>query len=234
MNERMTRLWAGAEAEVIGYGGLAAVARATGLAISTVQQGRNELRVGAQKKDLVNVRRRGGGRRPHEVVHPSRRPGVARQWATTRNVVSIFSTLNRQPLWRTTSRGSSSALAATTCASQKPLRPIGCGALRQSEQSTRGLGSPAGDCRAQYEVALDQLPDSSLLHGIALALAPADGPERQAAIRRLILADYHQLTTLPALGDHASYGLTSLFYALQKSLPPNDAGHFLMRRRPAF
>jgi hypothetical protein len=70
MDERMTRLWAGAEAEVFGYGGIASVARATGLAISTVQKGRNELRAGARKNDLVNVRRKGGGRRPHEVVHP--------------------------------------------------------------------------------------------------------------------------------------------------------------------
>ena len=35
MDERLTRLWAGAEAEAMGYGGIAAVARATGLAIST-------------------------------------------------------------------------------------------------------------------------------------------------------------------------------------------------------
>jgi hypothetical protein len=35
MNERMTRLWAGAEAEAQGHGGIAMVARATGLAIST-------------------------------------------------------------------------------------------------------------------------------------------------------------------------------------------------------
>ena len=70
MDERLTRLWAGTEAESIGYGGLALVARATGLAISTVQKGRNELRAGTQKKDLVKVRRKGGGRRAIEVAHP--------------------------------------------------------------------------------------------------------------------------------------------------------------------
>src|SRR6266511_2731530 len=47
MDERLTRLWAGAEAEAIGHGGIAAVARATGLAISTVTTGRNEVRAGA-------------------------------------------------------------------------------------------------------------------------------------------------------------------------------------------
>ena len=63
MDERMTRLWAGAEAESLGHGGIAAVARATGLAISTVTLGRNELRAGAPTDDLVRVRRKGGGRR---------------------------------------------------------------------------------------------------------------------------------------------------------------------------
>jgi hypothetical protein len=39
MNERARRLWAGAEAGAIGYGGVVAVARATGVAISTVRKG---------------------------------------------------------------------------------------------------------------------------------------------------------------------------------------------------
>jgi transposase len=70
MDERGRRLWAGAEAEAMGRGGLAVVARATGLAISTVTLGRNEVRRGAKSTDLVKTRRRGGGRRRHEVVHP--------------------------------------------------------------------------------------------------------------------------------------------------------------------
>jgi transposase len=76
MDERLKRLWAGAEAEAIGHGGLAAVARATGLAISTVQKGRNELRAGAHTTDLVKVRRKGGGRRPHQVAHPDLLPAI--------------------------------------------------------------------------------------------------------------------------------------------------------------
>jgi hypothetical protein len=39
MDERARRLWAGAEADAIGYGGVAGVARATGLAISTCWPG---------------------------------------------------------------------------------------------------------------------------------------------------------------------------------------------------
>ena len=46
------------------------MARATGLAISTVTLGRAEVRGGAHTDDVVNVRREGGGRRRHEVVHP--------------------------------------------------------------------------------------------------------------------------------------------------------------------
>lgn len=76
MNERVTRLWAGAEAEAIGWGGIAAVSRATGLAISTVQKGRNEVRAGDVPADLVGARRRGAGRRRHEEVHPDLVPAL--------------------------------------------------------------------------------------------------------------------------------------------------------------
>ena len=78
MDERMTRLWAGAEAEAIGRGGLAAVSRATGLALNTVKRGRNELRAGAKTDDLVNVRRKGGGGRKHEDRHPELLPALKR------------------------------------------------------------------------------------------------------------------------------------------------------------
>ena len=78
MDERMKRLWAGAEAEVIGWGGIAAVSRATGLAICTVQKGRNELRAGAVSDDVVKVRRKGGGRPRHDVAHPELLPALLR------------------------------------------------------------------------------------------------------------------------------------------------------------
>jgi len=76
MHERMTRLWAGAEAEAMGYGGIATVARATGLAISTVTLGRNEVRAGASVEGLVRVRRKGGGRKLLEVLHPELLPAL--------------------------------------------------------------------------------------------------------------------------------------------------------------
>jgi hypothetical protein len=69
LDERMRRLWAGAEADAMGHGGVAAVARATAMAISTVRKGRDEVRAGARPEDVVNVRR-STGKRPFEVVHP--------------------------------------------------------------------------------------------------------------------------------------------------------------------
>jgi hypothetical protein len=69
MDERSRRLWAGAEADAIGYGGVAAVARATGMAISTVRKGRDEARAGALPTDVVKSRR-SGGTRSYESAHP--------------------------------------------------------------------------------------------------------------------------------------------------------------------
>jgi hypothetical protein len=75
MDERAQRLWAGAEAGAMGYGGVAAVARATKLAISTVRKGRDEVRAGAKASDVVRVRR-SSGKRPFETVHPDVWPAL--------------------------------------------------------------------------------------------------------------------------------------------------------------
>lgn len=75
IHERARRLWAGAEADAIGYGGVAAVARATRLAISTVRKGRDEARGGARPGDVVKVRR-SGGKRPFELAHPEVWPSL--------------------------------------------------------------------------------------------------------------------------------------------------------------
>lgn len=75
LGERMRRLWAGTEADAMGHGGVAAVARATGMAISTVRKGRDEVRAGARPEDVVNVRR-SPGKRPFEVVHPEVWPAL--------------------------------------------------------------------------------------------------------------------------------------------------------------
>ncbi len=75
MDERARRLWSGTEAGAIGWGGVAAVARATGMAISTVRKGRDEARRGATPEDVVKVRR-SAGKRPYEVAHPEVWPAL--------------------------------------------------------------------------------------------------------------------------------------------------------------
>jgi hypothetical protein len=74
LDERARRLWAGSEAHAIGWGGVALVARATGMAISTVRKGRDEARSGAKPSDVVNVRRKGAGQLPYEEQHPETWP----------------------------------------------------------------------------------------------------------------------------------------------------------------
>jgi hypothetical protein len=75
LDERARRLWAGAEADAMGFGGVAAVARATGLAISTVRKGRDEARAGARREDVVKVRR-SAGKRPFETARPEVWPAL--------------------------------------------------------------------------------------------------------------------------------------------------------------
>jgi len=77
LDERARRLWAGAEADAMGRGGVAAVARATKLAISTVRKGRDEVRAGARREDVVNVRR-SAGKRPYEQANPEVWPTLER------------------------------------------------------------------------------------------------------------------------------------------------------------
>jgi hypothetical protein len=75
LDERARRLWAGAEADAMGRGGVAAVARATKLAISTVRKGRDEVRAGARREDVVKVRR-SAGKRPYEQANPEVWPAL--------------------------------------------------------------------------------------------------------------------------------------------------------------
>lgn len=77
MDERMRRLWVGAEADALGWGGVALVARATGMAIRTVRKGRDEVRAGARPEGLVRSRR-SPGKRPFEAAHPEVWPALER------------------------------------------------------------------------------------------------------------------------------------------------------------
>src|ERR1700678_3126747 len=70
LDERERRLLAATEARLAGYGGIAAVARATGVAASTIGRGLQDL----SAEDVIDperVRRPGGGRKPLTVTDPS-------------------------------------------------------------------------------------------------------------------------------------------------------------------
>jgi transposase len=64
LDERARRMWAATEAEALGYGGIQAVASATGLAASTIRLGMRELKERATSAPIERrVRRAGGGRK---------------------------------------------------------------------------------------------------------------------------------------------------------------------------
>jgi hypothetical protein len=67
MDERMRRLWAGAEAQALGWGGIACVAEATGLARNTITAGLRDLQ---QPLAAGRIRRGGGGAKPLTVTDP--------------------------------------------------------------------------------------------------------------------------------------------------------------------
>lgn len=68
LDERARRRWAATEAQALGWGGVSAVAQATGLSRNTIQAGRAELaqqpRALGKGAEAQRVRRPGGGRTP--------------------------------------------------------------------------------------------------------------------------------------------------------------------------
>lgn len=70
MSERMRRLWASAEAQQIGWGGISLVAQATGLAHTTIRRGIKELQAPQNGSDASQVRRSGAGRKKLELQDP--------------------------------------------------------------------------------------------------------------------------------------------------------------------
>jgi hypothetical protein len=70
MDERRRRQWAAAEARALGWGGVTAVAQATGLSRTTITAGLRELSQASDRRaeEAGRVRRRGGGRRPLTAV----------------------------------------------------------------------------------------------------------------------------------------------------------------------
>jgi hypothetical protein len=107
LDERQRRLWAGAEAAAVGHGGIAAVARATGMRERTIARGLREVRAGAAPTG--RVRAPGGGRKrltqtdPGLVpallalIEPDERgdPGSPLRW-TTKSTRTLAGELTRQ------------------------------------------------------------------------------------------------------------------------------------------
>jgi hypothetical protein len=75
LNERDRRLFAATEAAAAGYGGIAAVSAATGIAVSTIGRGLQDL---AEAGGLLagRVRRAGGGRKPLVATNPGLLPDL--------------------------------------------------------------------------------------------------------------------------------------------------------------
>jgi transposase len=63
LSERGRRIWAASEARVLGRGGIAAVARASGISENTIRKGMREIDAG-ERLEPGRVRKRGGGRKP--------------------------------------------------------------------------------------------------------------------------------------------------------------------------
>lgn len=72
LDERRRRQWAATEARDLGWGGVSAVARATGLSRTTIIVGRGELALPARQRavEALRVRHPGGGRRPLAETDP--------------------------------------------------------------------------------------------------------------------------------------------------------------------
>jgi hypothetical protein len=72
MDERMRRQWAAAEAGELGWGGMTAVARATGLSRPTIAAGLRELDLPHEVRiaETLRIRRPGGGRKPVTETDP--------------------------------------------------------------------------------------------------------------------------------------------------------------------
>src|ERR1700686_3036205 len=72
MDERLRRQWAAAEARDVGWGGITAVAQATGLSRTTITTGLRELALPEQERvsEACRIRRPGGGRKPVTETDP--------------------------------------------------------------------------------------------------------------------------------------------------------------------
>src|SRR4051794_18517576 len=78
LDERGRRAVAAAEALTLGWGGITAVARATGLSRTVIQTGIQELRATLPSPPAGRIRRPGGGRKPLRATDPTVRDELER------------------------------------------------------------------------------------------------------------------------------------------------------------
>jgi transposase len=74
LDERMRRLWAAAEANAVGYGGVSLVSKATGISHRVIRQGKKELENKSSPSQIANTRRirkEGGGRKKTVIKDPT-------------------------------------------------------------------------------------------------------------------------------------------------------------------
>jgi hypothetical protein len=151
MDERMCRQWAATEARELGWGGVTAVAKATGLSRPTITAGLRELDLPHPRRiaEGLRIRRCGGGRKPLAETDPQLLEALE----------ALIDPVTRgdpmSPL-RWTCK-STSKLAEELCRNQHPVSPrtVACllrqvGDSLQSPQKTRE-GKQHPDRNAQFE-----------------------------------------------------------------------------------
>lgn len=162
MDERVRRLWAGAEAEHAERG-IATVERATGMSRTTIRTGRDELRKGIEPENVVNVRRPGGGRIALEDHQPE-------LMVTLESLVDPVTRGDPMSPLRWTSK-STRKLAEEMSTRGFPLSPQKVGqllhamgyTLQGTNKTTEGATHP--DRNAQFEYISDRV-DVAHAHGV--------------------------------------------------------------------
>ena len=152
MDERLRRLWAGAEAEAAGQ--IAVVERATGLSRTTIRAGRDELRAGVTREEVVEVRRPGGGRPRSEDRDPE-------LWVALERLVDPVTRGDPESALRWTSK-STRKLADELTSQGRPISPQKVGellhalgyTLQGTQKTTEGADHP--DRNTQFEFINDR------------------------------------------------------------------------------
>ena len=149
LDERQARLCAAERALLLGWGGIAHLARVTGLSRQTVRTGITTLR-GASALTVGRIRRSGGGRKPVEVADPA-------LLALLEALVEGHTAGSPMDALRWTSK-STTKLATALTAQGHPVSPNTVGrllrGLRYSLQANRkdkeGLSPPARSAQFEY------------------------------------------------------------------------------------